>query len=238
MNFFNQRLLFIFFAITACAPLFCYELFFSNFTDKFLIIASKKRAGIIEKFYQIVAPGGSVIQVWDDANCLESLQWTELNENLPLKGGKDLIDPKQGYQIPRNKQDIFRKTFTNINDKGKGLYLWNNLKIIMVPNEIFKQTREAATKLVEGFDTAACQSVDTIIKSNDVLFAIDQAKKLLTPAKTQNECLSNLAQIADAAGKIAGISICTNRQFAIFDTGKEDELTGMPLLIAETGEGE
>src|SRR5690349_19523837 len=105
-----------------------YELFFNNFTDKILIIASKKRAGIVEKYYQIVGPGKSVIQAWHDANCLESLQWAELNTRLPLRGGLDLVDPNRGNQIPPDKQKTFDQTFFNKNS-GKGSYLWNNLKI-------------------------------------------------------------------------------------------------------------
>lgn len=222
--------------LTTNTALFGYELFFSNFTDKALVIASKKRSGIVEKYYQIVPAGGSVIQVWDDANCLESLQWAELNPKLPLHGGQDLIDPNQGHQIPRNKQDTFRKTFTNVGDKGKNLYLWNDLKIVIVPNDIFEKTVTAATKLIHGFDTMVCQSIDQL--TLDVQHKIKNAQTKLNSSKTQYDCFFNLAQIAEAAGKIAGISICKNRSFAILDTGKEDELTGEPLLIAETGEGE
>lgn len=234
MKMLNKTILM--YMLTTSTALLSYELFFSNFTDKFLVIASKKRAGIVEKYYQIAPPGGSVIQVWDDANCLESLQWAELNQSLPLHGGRDLMDPKSGYQIPRDKQDTFRKTFTNVNNTGKNLYLWNDLKIVMVPNDIFAKTVEAATQLVHGFDAIVCQSVDTLTLNAQQ--KTNKAQVKLNPSKNQHDCFFNLAQIAEAAGKISGISICKNRSFAILDTGKEDELTGEPLLIAETGEGE
>lgn len=208
-----------------------YEFHFQNFTDKTLIIATKKRAGITDKYYQIVKPEESVIQVWDDANCLESLEWTELNPRLPLHGGLDLISPLNGNQIPRDKQETFRRTFTNLRDKGKGLYLWNELKIIFVPNEIFRKTREAATKLVKGIDQGICQSIDTL--------AAGTVKKItLAASKNKKDCFMNLAAIADAAGKITGESICKSRNFIVYWTGKEDWLTGMPEIIAETTEGE
>jgi hypothetical protein len=291
MDFSYKKLLYIAVAI-APITLYGYELHYNNFTDKTLIIASKKRAGIVEKYYQIVKPGNSVTQPWSDANCLESLQWAELNTKLPLKGGLDLIDPNQGNQIPSNKQKVFDETFFS-KTTGKGSYLWNNLKIIMVPNEIYAETVKNATKLVQGFDKMLCQTTDILVlELKDKVFAmlrkglaslekelnsaiqkkVDAEKKNLSAADqellnqsitdlknkiastnteieayiktkinttiSKQQCFFNLAQIAQAAGKIQGISICKNRQFLIFDTGQKDPLTGMPLYIAETGEGE
>lgn len=266
-----------------------YELRFNNFTDKTLIICSKKRAGIVERYYQIVKPNRSVTQAWHDANCLESLQWAELNPNFPLKGGLDLVDDNRGSQIPPDKQNLFDETFFS-KKSGKGLYLWNNLRIVVVPNEIFQKTREAATKLVQGFDKIVCQTVDSLFLSvKDTVFAslektlallenklsakikekadainkelntdlvdtnITELRNKIAEAKTKIEnyiknkinaatnkktCFFNLAQIAVAAGKIHGMSICKNREFIIFDAGITDDLTGMPLLLAETVEGQ
>lgn len=270
-----------------------YELHFNNFTGKTLIIASKKRAGITEKYYQIIKPGKSVIQAWHDAHCLESLQWAELNPNYPLHGGLDLIDNNRGGQIPPDKQKKFDETFFS-KTSGKGLYLWNNLKIIFVPNEIFEQTKKAAVQLVKGFDKMICQATtaslleltDSVLallkktltsledqlsqtlkeKAEDLKQAlnldklsdaygtkIDSLQKKISETKDKiekyikekvggvlnsNTCFSNLTQVAKAAGKIHGISICKNREFMIFDSGEKDDLTGMPLLLAETVEGQ
>lgn len=248
-----------------------YELFFSNFTNIPLIICAKKRAGIVEKYYQIVPPGGSVIQPWDDANCLESLQWTELNTNLPLQGGKALADPNEAYQIPRNKQKVFDETFFD-KKTGKGLYAWCPLPIVMVPNATFKATRDAATKLVQGFEKPLCwitedltlqklestlqaaeTSLNNLVKANAPEAAQAPLKSMITSIKKKiseypadkrrqstdkNECMGFLGRMTNGAGKLSGISICAHRQFAIYDLGVIDKITGKPYLIAATGEGE
>ncbi len=273
--------------LTMTTVLFGYELTFNNFTDKTLIIMSKKRAAIQERYYQIVAPGKSVIQAWHDANCLESLYWAELNPSLPRKGGLDFVNKNQGNQIPADKQKEFDETFFS-KTSGKGLYLWNNIKIVMVPNDLYNEMKKNAVKLVQGFDKAVCQTIQNLLLTiKDTAFAAmnvglstlenqltqalqDKMKASSDEAKAQvnelieytqktlvahkanmetyvtnklnalsnkKECFFNLGQIAKAAGKIHGISICTNRDFILFDTQETDELTGMPLIIAETMEG-
>jgi hypothetical protein len=203
-----------------------YELYFSNFTDKILIIVSKKRAAITqEKYAQIIRPFESVIQPWSDLNCLESLQWAEVDSSLPHKGGLKLIDSKHGYQISSSNQKIF-------NEQLLTKYAWSNLPIKFVPNELFTQTQQAATELVQGIDEGICSVLDFIAPR------YRQITQTLSSSKDTKGCLALLGQIADAAGKITGISICKSRQFFIFDTGKKDPFTRQPSLIAETNIGE
>jgi hypothetical protein len=209
-----QKSLYVLLVITAHTSLFSYEIDFQNFTDKTLIIATKKRAAAgREKFYQIVSPGASVKQVWDDANCIESIRWAELDQKLPGKGGLDYVDPKQAFQIPREKQDAFDEIYTP-------LYPWAQAKIVIVSNETFRKTQQAATDLVKGIDTFICS-----------------AASAAHPAG-RAACFIKLAGIADAAGKIEEISLCKSRSFMIYDSGQLDKITKQPLLIAATGEGE
>jgi len=275
MNFFYEKSLkSLFILLIISTPLYGYEWFVNNFTDKTLIIAFKKRAGITDKYYQIVQPGKSVLQAWKDLNCLESLQWAELNPSLPLRGGLDLVDKMHGNQIPPDKQKVFDETFFS-KTSGKGLYLWNNLKIVMVPNDLYQATKDAAVQLVKGFDSFVCQTIDLLtLGIKDKTFAslqaqlkdaktklqaaidLDEKNRLnqlindldiqianyakgkISQSTSKEECFFNLAKIAEAAGNLHKISICKNREFMIFDTGTKDELTGMPLFIAETVEGE
>jgi len=293
MHCIYRKLLLIYMLITASTMMNGYELFFNNFTNKTLVIACKKRAAIQEKWYQIVKPGGSVLQPWADVNCLESLQWAELDPKLPLRGGLDLINPKQGNQIPPDKQKTFDETFFS-KKTGKGLYLWNNLVITVVSNELYAQTVEAAKELAGGFSQTACQAalilalglkdkafatlsktftalrrqLDSKLKTlsaamtqgvtdplyiNTIKLEIKKIQNQLDPLivqveayikanvnqqLTQDTCYSYLGQVAEAAGNIQGLSLCKNREFTIFNTGQKDSLTGKPLLIAETTEGQ
>lgn len=210
-----QKTLYALLVFTAIPiSLFAYEIDFENFSGKTLIIATKKRAAAgREKFYQIVAHGGSVKQVWDDANCIESIRWAEVDPKLPGKGGLDYISVSEASQIPRDKQDAFDEIYTP-------LYAWAQAKIVIVSNETFRRTQQAATDLVKGIDTFICS-----------------AASAAHPAG-RAACFIKLAGIADAAGKIEEISLCKNRSFIIYDSGKLDAITQQPLLIAETGEGE
>jgi hypothetical protein len=146
MNFMVKKMFFLSLIMLSMRSVKAYELFFSNFTSTFLVIAIKQRSSMVEKYYQVVPPGGSVIQASSDANCLESLQWAELNPKLPLRGGLDLVDKEHGYQIPHDKQKLFDETFYN-KTTGRGLYLWNNLAIKSVPNELFQNTVASAKEL-------------------------------------------------------------------------------------------
>jgi len=106
--------------------------------------------------YQIIPPGKTVKQVYDNAYCLRKLAWAPWDKDAPLNGGMDLVDKTTG-RIPAAKQRQF-------GDEIAYNYAFIPMKIIMQPNEVFQQTRKAAAQLLQGIDAFACQTI-TEVKS-------------------------------------------------------------------------
>lgn len=128
-----------------------YEYDLSNFLPGRIVVKINQRRVDNKDYYQIINSMESVKQVFNNAYCLEKLSWAPWDSKKPLRGGMDLIDRKSG-RIPEENQRRF-------GDQVAPRYAFSPIEITMIPSQVFKKTRKAATELLQGIDQLACQTI-------------------------------------------------------------------------------
>jgi len=255
MIFFKKKFLLLIIFILSNNITLGYNFFFSNVTERFLVICYKLE-GLSQEYYQIIPPDQSVSHYFYNVHCFgHSILWAELKETdafgneLPFRGGIDLMDPETG-EIPMGvAQNLFKSMLAN-------KYAFIPMQIKVVDNETFQMTANAAAELMQGIDRLSCQTINVVLEflipsstdnkqdlaKNDVL-----TNKPLSP-KTIKKCRFGLGQIAKGGADLAGVSLCRDLHFVIVDTGEIGTPTPTkstsfvsrvrkPILIAEINQG-
>lgn len=157
MNKIHKQLLFIAGFITISTSVnAAYEYDLVNMIGDPIVVKINQERADNKDYYQIIFPGKTVKQTYPTGNayCLRKLAWAPYDETAPLGGGLDLVDKTNG-RIPEEKQREF-------GDKIATHYAFIPMDIVMQPNEVFQETRKAATNLLKGIDNFACQTLNEV----------------------------------------------------------------------------
>ncbi len=135
-----------------------YEYDFRNMIGDPIVLKINQSRTDKKDYYQIVYPGKTVKQTFPMGNayCLapNGLQWAPYDKTNPFNGGADFID-KVNLRIPEEKQREF-------GDKIAPHYTFLPIEIVMLPNAVYNELSSSATKLLQGIDALACQTIETV----------------------------------------------------------------------------
>jgi hypothetical protein len=251
---------------------FGYNRKFSNVTERILVICYKHEA-LAKEYYQIIPPDQSISHFFPHAHCFgQSILWAELKlkntlgQELPFRGGLDLVNPETGLIPSGEMQQLFKEYLAN-------KYAFIPMQIKVVDNETFQMTANAAEELTRGIDQLACQTINTTAQfmnplselpsmpdlssiSSQINTKMDIFNESLEPTNQETpsadtpkkKCRFGLGRIAKAGAGLAGVSLCRDLHFVIVDTGEIGtpaptkpgvvvSRVKKPILIAEINQG-
>jgi len=153
--------------------LVAYEFDFMNTTEEFVVLKFNTRSASNVDRYAILPPGGSTKFPVANLDCFEKVSWAPFKKvdgwgnPIPFNGGLDLVNRTPDAKNPKRAIGRIEGKDSKGNDKQRlfgdqiaPAYSFYRMDVIMIPNEIFDKTVEAAEKLCSGISDAMCQAID------------------------------------------------------------------------------